>query len=72
MRANLLAGVPPRVDAADDVLDLAAAAPTGLAFTLPDGTDEIELGGQSLLGLCEQLELEGRSEIAVSRGRSAT
>lgn len=51
--------------ATDDVLDLAAAAPTGLVFSLPDGTDEIELGGQSLLGLCEQLELEGRSAIAV-------
>jgi hypothetical protein len=51
--------------ATDDVLDLAAAAPTGLAFSLPDGTDEIELGGQSLLGLCEQLELAGRNAIAV-------
>jgi hypothetical protein len=49
--------------AMDDVLDLAAAAPTGLVFGLPDGTDEIELGDGSLLGLCEQLELKG--EIAV-------
>jgi hypothetical protein len=36
-------------------LDLAAAAPTSLAFLMPDGTDELELGEGGVLGLCEQL-----------------
>jgi hypothetical protein len=39
---------------ADDVLDLAAGAPTALVFELPDGTDEVELGDEGLLGLCER------------------
>jgi hypothetical protein len=50
---------------ADDVLDLAAAAPTALVFELPDGTDEVELGDEGLLGLCERLLLSPESVIRV-------
>jgi hypothetical protein len=50
---------------ADTVLDLAASAPTSLLFELPDGTDEIALGDEGLLGLCERLLLSPRSVIAV-------
>jgi hypothetical protein len=46
-------------------LDLAAAAPTSLAFLVPDGTDELELDDGGLLGLCEQLLISAEVPITV-------
>ncbi len=48
----------------DDVLDLAAAAPTVLLFMLPED-EEFDLGDEGLLGLCERLNLVFDSTVAV-------
>ena len=60
----------------DDVLDLAAAAPTVLLYAATEqvtsGGDDIDLGDEGLLGLCEQLMVVFDSAIAVpARARLA-
>jgi hypothetical protein len=49
----------------DDLKLIAAAAPTTLAFSLPTDVDEFDLGEEGVLGLCELVDPDFDSPIAV-------
>jgi hypothetical protein len=49
----------------DDLKLIAAAAPTTLVFSLPTDVDEFDLGEEGVLGLCELVDPDFNSTIAV-------